>query len=139
MAVTKEAAKRDPPAAPSNGQAAAGWEGDTLTLDLLRAPQFDVCANVDLIVSGTRKERKAMKKLVKIVVNGREKEVEKDELSFAEVVALAFGTPATGDDIIYTVTFHRGQGNKPEGTLVDGDSVKVKEGMVINVSRTDKS
>lgn len=80
-----------------------------------------------------------MKKTVTIVVNGREKEVEKDELSFEEVVALAFGPPAAGDNIIYTVTYKRGQGNKPEGTLVEGDTVKVKDGMVFNATRTDKS
>lgn len=80
-----------------------------------------------------------MKKTVTIVVNGREKEVEKDDLSFSEVVVLAFGSPATGDNIIYTVTYKRGHGNKPEGTLVEGDTVKVKDGMVFNVTRTDKS
>lgn len=80
-----------------------------------------------------------MKKTVTIVVNGREKEVEKGELSFEEVVALAFGPPEAGDNIIYTVTYKRGHGNKPEGTLVEGDTVKVKDGMVFNATRTDKS
>jgi len=32
-----------------------------------------------------------------------------------------------------------GHGSKPEGTLVEGDTVKVKEGMIFNVARTDKS
>ena len=39
----------------------------------------------------------------------------------------------------YSVTYKRGQGNKPEGTLSPGGTVKVKEGMVFNVSRTGQS
>lgn len=76
---------------------------------------------------------------VTIVVNGRPKEVEERELSFREVVALAFENPVFNDTIVYTVTYKRGHGGKPEGTLVEGEVLKVKEGMVVNVLRTDKS
>ena len=80
-----------------------------------------------------------MKKEITIIVNGREKTVEKNtELSFSNVVALAFdGTP--GENTMFTVTYRKGQGNKPEGTLVEGDIVKVKEGMVFHVSETGQS
>jgi len=74
-----------------------------------------------------------------IIVNGREKVVTSRELSFAEVIALAFENPATGPNIFYTVTFRRGEGNKPEGSLTEGETVKVKDGMIFNVSVTDKS
>lgn len=74
-----------------------------------------------------------------IVVNGREKEVSQKEISFNEVVTLAFGSAPGGDNIIFTVTYKRGHGDKPEGTLVEGDSVKIKDGMIFNVTRTDKS
>ncbi len=74
-----------------------------------------------------------------IIVNGRQKVVTKKELSFAEVVALAFDPPPTGPNIVFTVTYRRGEGNKPEGTLIDGEMVKVKEGMIFNVTATDKS
>lgn len=77
--------------------------------------------------------------LVTVIVNGRPREVVKDELTFREIVALAFDNPPFGENIVYTVTYKRGQGNKPEGTLVDGESLKPKEGMLINVARTDKS
>jgi Multiubiquitin len=40
---------------------------------------------------------------------------------------------------MFTVTYRRGEGNKPEGTLVEGETVKVKEGMIFNVTATDKS
>lgn len=79
------------------------------------------------------------KKTVTIVVNGREKQVEKDELSFAQVLSLAFDPLPTGRAPCFTVTYRRGQGSKPEGTLVEGQSVKVKEGMIFNVTFTDKS
>lgn len=74
-----------------------------------------------------------------IVVNGREKEVTQKELTFSEVVTLAYGAPPNGGNTIYTVTYKRGNGNKPEGSLVAGESVKVKDGMIFNVTQTDKS
>jgi len=77
-------------------------------------------------------------KEVTIIVNGREKKVAKDEILFAEVVALAFDTPPA-NDTLYTVTYKRGYGNKSEGTLVEGQSVKVKDGMIFNVTATNKS
>lgn len=75
----------------------------------------------------------------KIIVNGREKVVTKKELSFAEVVALAFDNPPQGENIVITITYRRGEGNKPEGSLVEGETVKIKDGMIFNVAATDKS
>ncbi|MBI4825776.1 MAG: multiubiquitin domain-containing protein [Nitrospirae bacterium] len=74
-----------------------------------------------------------------IIVNGRQKVVTTKELSFDEVVALAFDNPPTGQNIVFTVTYRRGEGNKPEGTLVEGGKVKIKEGIIFNVTATDKS
>lgn len=77
---------------------------------------------------------------VTIVVNGRAKTVDKNaELSFWDIVKLAFGTPQTGDGIQYTVQYTRGQGNKPAGALVEGQSVKVKDGMEFDVTPTNRS
>lgn len=75
----------------------------------------------------------------KIIVNGREKIVTEQELSYVDVVRLAFEQPTFNESIVYTVTYKRGPDHKPEGTLVEGDTVKVKPGMIINVTRTDKS
>jgi len=74
-----------------------------------------------------------------IIVNGRQKVVALNELTFEDLVALAFDNPPVGQNIVFTVTYRRGHGNKPEGTLVEGDLVKIKEGMVFNVTATDKS
>lgn len=77
---------------------------------------------------------------VTIVVNGRPKTVpKKDELTFEEVVVLAFENPETGEGIQYTIQYTRGHGNKPSGTLVEGQSVKVKEGMEFDVTSTNRS
>lgn len=82
---------------------------------------------------------KEQDKNVTVVVNGREKVVLKDELSFHEVVALAFDNPPTNSNTLFTITYRRGHGDKPEGTLVEGATVKVKKGMIFNVTATDKS
>ena len=74
-----------------------------------------------------------------IIVNGRQKTVTTKDLTFDQVVALAFDNPPTGPNIVFTITYRRGEGNKPEGTLVEGGTVKVKDGMIFNVTATDKS
>lgn len=77
-------------------------------------------------------------KVFHIFINGREREFTGSEISFTQVVELANLGPG-GDRIVFTVTYKRGHGNKPEGTMVEGDKVKVKEGMRFSVTRTDKS
>lgn len=86
-------------------------------------------------------EQQKMKpnKDVIIFVNGTQKTVDKGQISYREVVTLAFGSYEDVPTIVYTVLYSRGHGNKPTGTLVDGESVRVKKGMIFNVTRTDKS
>lgn len=73
-----------------------------------------------------------------IIVNGRSVTVTEKELTFDQVVELS-GLP-TGPDIIFTITYRKGHGNKPEGSMVEGgDPVKVKDGMVFNVDSTNRS
>lgn len=75
-----------------------------------------------------------------IIVNGQEKTTIEKELTFGDVVALAYdGNPPSGPNWEFTVTYRRGHGEKPHGSLVAGQSVKVKEGMIFNVRATDKS
>ncbi len=84
-------------------------------------------------------EIKDKDKTITIVINGREKEVDDKDLSYDELIKLAFENPPSGPLICFTITYRRGQGNKPEGTLDEGESVKVKKGMIFNVTATDKS
>lgn len=79
------------------------------------------------------------KKTVTIVVEGAEHEWPKQEITYAEVVALEVPDYSLHPDITYSVTFKKAHGNKPEGILSPGSSVKVKEGMIFNVSETSQS
>lgn len=75
-----------------------------------------------------------------IIVNTREKTVSQEEITFSEIVALAYDNPPSGPDVLFTVTYRRGMGNKPEGTMVETDPpLKIKDKMIFNVSATDKS
>lgn len=78
-------------------------------------------------------------KQITIIINGTEVEVEKGELSFDEIVRLAFENPPYGDNTEFSITYSRGHGNKPEGILHPGESVRVKEGMIFDVTATDRS
>lgn len=79
------------------------------------------------------------KKTVTIVVEGTPHEWPKDEITYAEVVTLEVPDYAQHPEITYSVKYKRGHGNKPEGILSPGSSVKVKEGMVFSVSDTGQS
>jgi len=76
---------------------------------------------------------------ITIIVNGREKPWTKDEISYEQVVALAALPLPPGQNPGFTVTYVNGHGNKPEGTLTPGHSVKVKDGMIFNVTATNQS
>ncbi|KQY56179.1 hypothetical protein ASD11_14965 [Aeromicrobium sp. Root495] len=79
------------------------------------------------------------KKSTTLMINGRAREWNDKEISFEELVGLAYPNPPQGSNIEYTITFRRGNGNKPEGSLKAGQSVKVKEGMIFDVTPTDLS
>lgn len=74
-----------------------------------------------------------------IIVNGRKKTVEKQHVSYEEMVKLAFDTPPTGVNIVFTIVFREGPHNNSSGTLKPGKSVKVQDGMIFDVTATDKS
>lgn len=74
-----------------------------------------------------------------IIVNGRQKIVTNKELSFGEVVRLAFPNPPSGPNIMFTITYRNGPRKNPEGTLLEGGTVKIKDGMIFDVTQTNKS
>ena len=76
---------------------------------------------------------------VTIVINAREHTTASKELTFDQIVALAFPTQPSGPNVLFTITYRRGHGDKSEGSLLSGESVKLKDGMVFVVSATDKS
>lgn len=74
-----------------------------------------------------------------IIVNGQKKVVTTRTLTFDQIVKLAFPTPPPGNDILYTVSYEDGPPRNRQGSLVEGQSVKIKDWMIFNVSATDKS
>ena len=75
-----------------------------------------------------------------IVVNGREKPIKRgQEMTFDQLVALVFDNPPTGEFICFTITYRRGPEDNPEGILAETEIVKVQDGMIFNVTLTDKS
>ena len=86
-------------------------------------------------------EKKLEKKVhkVTIIVNGEEKEVKKENISYEEVIILAFGSYNDSDDVAYTIMYFRGNNEKPNGFLLKGQEVNVKKEMKFNVSKTNRS
>lgn len=79
------------------------------------------------------------KKTVTIIVEGTPHEWPKGEITYAEVVTLEVPDYPQHPEITYSVTYKKSHGNKPEGILSPGASVKVKDGTIFNVSETGQS
>lgn len=80
-----------------------------------------------------------IEKVSTIIVNGRARQITVDELSFDELVDLAFDDPARGPQIVFTITFRKAGGRIEEGELDEGQRLKLRDGTVVNVTRTDQS
>ena len=74
-----------------------------------------------------------------IFVNGREKVVKSHELTYEEVLKLAFDPPPSGPDVYIKVSFRNGAGRPPEGTLRPGQSAKIQDGTVFDATATNRS
>lgn len=74
-----------------------------------------------------------------IIVNGQKKVIATRIVTFDEIVKLAFPTPPTGANILYTISYEDGPRANPQGSLTEGGKVKVKDWMIFNVTATDKS
>ena len=79
------------------------------------------------------------KKTVTIIVNGTPHKWDKPTICFDDVVRLAYPNAAPSPSRVYTVTYDRGPKENPEGSMVKGDCVCVKDKMIFNVTETDKS
>jgi hypothetical protein len=74
-----------------------------------------------------------------IVVNARPKDVNQDVLTFDDITKIAFPTPDGITNPIFTVSFKNADQKPSSGTLVAGESVKIKNGTIFNVTRTGQS
>jgi Multiubiquitin len=73
-----------------------------------------------------------------IIVNGRAYKAKSDVVTFDEVVKLAPNLPPPGPDVEYKVVFKHAA-HPHEGTLIQGEDVKIKNGTEFVVSATNRS
>jgi len=106
------------------------WEDeiitDTTSVDLAR-PSVEHFISRDIV------------KDVILIVNGKEKTWCEKTIGFEQVIALAKGSYVETDQTFYTVTYTRGPKENPDGEMVKGERVIVKNKMIFNVTATDKS
>ncbi len=76
-------------------------------------------------------------KTVTIIVNGRPREVTGKSISYEEVVQLAYPDDPSNQNTDFTVAYANPHGR--DGELVAGQEVHLKEGMVFNVTKTNRS
>ncbi|HTY11498.1 MAG TPA: multiubiquitin domain-containing protein [Bacteroidota bacterium] len=74
-----------------------------------------------------------------IVVNGEQKTVSKQELTFVEVLNEAFPPPRQIPDKDYSITFKDAASEPHQGQLHLGGKVEVKDGTRFDVTPTNKS
>lgn len=101
---------------------------------------IDDDTNVDLARTG--KEHFISKEAiidVTIIVNGTPKKWNKKKITFVEVIIEAFGKFIDKPTMVYTVAYEDGPKQNPEGSMVKGSSVFVKNKMIFHATATDKS
>lgn len=74
-----------------------------------------------------------------IIVNGSSKKWEKKQISFVELIILAYGTYVDKPTMVYTVAYEDGPKQNSEGSMVKGQVVFVKNKMIFHATATDKS
>lgn len=79
------------------------------------------------------------KHVVIIKVNGTAHEWSKEEISFVEVIKLAFDIYHDNPNWIYTVGYEDGPKQNPEGSMIKGQEVFVKNKMIFHAKATDQS
>lgn len=80
-------------------------------------------------------------KPITIIVNGVDRVLPAgtNQLSYEEVVKLAYPNYSDSPNILYTVVFSNGPIENKKGTLVKGDIVRVRGEMIFNVGKSNKS
>ena len=116
----------------------AGLRADfELILDSAGDAVIRADGEVKLEGPGVERIRSREAKTVTIKINGRSRTVEKRPHTYREIAAIAYPNPDF-EKFNYTITYLHGV-NGAEGDLVEGEKIEVKNGMVFNVRRSDKS
>ncbi len=75
---------------------------------------------------------------IEIIVNARSQKVTSPEVTYEQIVQLAF-PGSHNPNSVFSITYSKAASTPPKGELGAGGVVKVKQGTVFNVTRTDKS
>lgn len=78
-------------------------------------------------------------KKVTLIVNGTPKDWDKKQISFKEIIILAYGNYVDRPTMVYTVGYEDGPKENPEGSMTKDSSVFVKNKMIFHATATDKS
>lgn len=78
-------------------------------------------------------------KAITIIINADPVETTETRLSFEDLVKLAFDPVPTGPNILITIDYSKGPPANPKGSLLAGQTVKLKNRMVFDVTATDRS
>lgn len=76
---------------------------------------------------------------MKIIVNGTQKNWREKQISFKDVIILAYGTYNDKPTMTYTVAYEDGPKQNPEGSMVKDSVVDVKNKMIFHATATDRS
>ena len=76
---------------------------------------------------------------IEIIINGTKHSVHGDEVSFDQVVEIAYPDGRQGPQITYTVNFYSSADRPDSGKLTEHQKIRAKNGTVFNVTRTDRS
>lgn len=114
--------------------------GHVLVIERQDAPDetIEPDARIDLTGRGTEHIRSERRRY-RIIVNARQHEVADDEISYDALVALAFNPVPSGPDITFSITYSKGPRPDPEGSVPEGGSVAIKNGMIFVVTQTNRS
>ncbi len=85
-----------------------------------------------------QKENEECSEHFNIIVNARQHLWKYKTINYPQIIDLAFPS-SHGPNEIFTVQCSRGPKENREGTLVDGQDIEIKSGMVFDIVRTDKS
>jgi len=74
-----------------------------------------------------------------IIVDGSPHKWNKKEITFEEVIILAFGNYIDKPTMVYTVAYEDGPKENPYGSMIKGSVVLIKNKMIFHATQSDKS
>lgn len=86
-----------------------------------------------------KENNQGKEKTYTIYVNTREKKWTEKKISYEEVIVLAYGKYIDDEVNVYTVIYTKGEEGHHEGSLTKGKSTPVKDGMIFDVTHTNRS